>query len=274
MAAIAEQEKKSVSKEQTQRVLLQDTNRAYSAEDIMKVLKLASPKDLEKQGLVLEQITACLTALKDEGFVREVAPNRVKVRLYFDAEKNIEHAYIGGMGNALYRFNALIFRLNIGVISILFVRNQHQKNWHVSVADPTLGKTYSLLKPLADGVHVFGTAPALVDSKVVDSQLLDGQIAWAIAGKYIDKSHTTITFSGDQIFVRDHRTIRGTRIDHLTDAGFTAYLSVAEEFLNSTDSPKDIVKRGRFVLEQLLKNHKNFELSFFNAAVDFILLSK
>lgn len=266
MAAITEQEKKSVSKEQTQRVLLQDTNRAYSAEDVMKVLKLASPKDLEKQGLVLEQITSCLTSLKDEGFVREVAPNLLKVRLYFDAEKNIEHAYIGGMGNALYRFNALIFRLNIGVISILFVRNQRQKNWHVSVADPTLGKTYSLLKPLEDGVHVFGTAPT--------PTLLDGQTAWAIDGKYIDKSHTTITLSGDQIFVRDHRTLRGTRIDHLTDAGFTAYLSVADEFLKSTDRPKDIVKRGRFALEQLLKNHKNFELSFFNAAIDFILLSK
>lgn len=271
MAAIVEQEKKSVSKEQTQRVLLQDTNRAYSAEDVMKVLKLASPKDLEKQALVLEQITACLTSLKEAGFVREVAPNLLKVRLYFDAEKNIEHAYIGGMGNTLYRFNALIFRLNIGVISILFVRNQRQKNWHVSIADPTLGKTYSLLKPLEDGVHVFGTAPT---STMVDGQMLDGEITWAIEGKYINKNHTTITFSGDQIFVRDHRTLRGTRIDHLTDAGFTAYSGVADEFLKSTDGPKDIVKRGRFALEQLLKNHKNFELSFFNAAIDFILLSK
>jgi hypothetical protein len=261
---VAEEEKKWVSKEQTQRVLFQDTNRAYTAEDVMKVLKLASPKDLEKQTQVLQQINSCLTLLKNEAVIREVAPNLLKVRLYFDQEKNIEHAYIGGMGNALYRFNALIFRLNIGVISILFVRNESQKNWHVSIADPTLGKTYSLLKPLCDGVHVFGTAPAQVD----------GQTAWAIDGKYIDKSHTTITLSGDQVFVEDHRTLRGTRIDHLTDAGFADYLNIASAFLKSSNKPKDIVERGRFALGQLLQNHKNFELSFFNASVDFILLKE
>jgi len=256
------EEKKWVSKEQTQRVVSQDTNRAYSAEDVMKVLKLASPKDLEKQAQVLNQISACLTLLKDEAVLREVAPNLLKVRLYFDTEKNIEHAYIGGMGNALYRFNGLIFRLNIGVISILFVRNESQKNWRVSIADPTLGKTYSLRKPLSDGIHHFGTAP----------EKTDGATSWAIDGKYIDKTHTTLTLSSDFVLVNDHRTLRGTRIDHLTDSGFVAYLDVANAFLKSTDRPKDIVKRGKFALEQLLQNHKNFELSFFNAATDFILL--
>jgi len=264
LALLAEEQKKWVSKEQTQRVLSQDTNRAYTAEDVMKALKLASPKDPEKQAQVLGQIKSCLAELKSEAVIREVAPNLLKVRLYFDQEKNIERAYIGGMGNTLYSFNAPIFRLNIGVISILFVRNERQKNWHVSVADPTLGKKFSLLKPLCDGEHVFGTAPTQAE----------GQTVWAIEGKYINKSHTTITLSQDQIAVVDHRTLRGTRIDHLTDAGFTDYLNVAGEFLKSSKKPKDIVERGRFSLEQLLQNHKNFELSFFNAAVDFILLKE
>lgn len=265
MSSTAEEQKKWVSKDQTQRVLFQDTHRAYTAEDVMKILKLASPKDLEKQSQVLEQIAACFASLKNEAVIREVAPNLLKVRLYFDKEKSIEHAYIGGMGNTLYRFNALIFRLNIGVLSILFVRNESQKNWRVSVADPTIGKNYSLLRQLCDGVHVFGTAPELG---------VDGKTGWVIDGKYINKNHTTITLTGDQIFVEDHRTLRGTRIDHLTEAGFADYLNAASAFLKSADRPRDIVKRGRFALEQLLHHHKNFELSFFNAAVDFILLKE
>ncbi len=262
MSSIAEEQKKWVTKEQTQRVLFQDVHRAYTAEDVMKALKLASPKDPEKQTQVLEQINACLTVLKNEAVIREVAPNLLKVRLYFDQEKLIEHAYIGGMGNTFYRFNALIFRLNVGVISLLFVRDEKQKNWRVSVADPTIGRNYSLFKPLCDGVHALGTAPAQVD----------GKTGWVIDGKYLDKTHTTLTLSADQVVIEDHRTLRGTRIDHLTDTGFADYLSAAGEFLKSTDQHKDIVKRGKFALEQLLLHHKNFELSFFNAAIDFILL--
>lgn len=264
MADIVAQEKKPVSKEQTQSVLFKDTNRACTAEDVMKVLKLATPKDLEKQAQVLAQITSCLTELKNEGIVREIAPNLLKARLYFDQEKRIEHAYIGGMGNPLYSLNALIFRLNIGVISILFIRNESQKNWRVSVADPTLGKTFSLLKPLCDGVHVFGTAPPQVE----------GKTGWAIDGKYIDKSHVTLTLTSDQVSVVDHRTLRGTRINHLTETGFADYSNIASEFLKSAKKPKDSVERGRFVLGQLIQKHENFELSFFNAAVDFILLKE
>jgi hypothetical protein len=268
VSSVAEEQKKWVSKAQTQRVLTQDTHRAYSAEDVMKALKLASPKDLEKQAQVLEQISDCFHSLKNEAVIREVAPNLVKIRLFFDQEKSIEHAYIGGMGNTFYRFNALIFRLNIGVLSILFVRNESQKNWRVSVADPTIGKNYSLLKQLCDGVHIFGTAPALANGTT------GGGTQWVIDGKYIDKTHTTITLASDQVFVEDHRTLRGTRIDHLTDDGFSDYLNAASTFLKSTNAPRDIVKRGRFALEQLLHDHKNFELSFFNAAIDFILLKE
>ncbi|MBI3358380.1 MAG: hypothetical protein HY201_02085 [Nitrospirae bacterium] len=270
MSSTAYEQKKWVSKDQIQRVLSHDGHRAYSAEDVMKALKLASPKDPEKQAQVLEQIASCFIALKNEAVIREIAPNLLKMRLYFDKEKGIEHAYIGGMGNTLYCFNALIFRLNIGVLSILFVRNEEQKNWRVSVADPTIGKNYSLLKPLCDGVHVFGTAP----SQVGDAASANGQIGWVIEGKYIDKTHTIITLSSDQVSVVDHRTLRGTRIDHLTETGFADYLIVAGKFLKSTDKPKDTVKRGRFALEQLLRHHENFELSFFNAAVDFLLLKE
>ncbi|MEK7747669.1 MAG: hypothetical protein AAB300_01140 [Nitrospirota bacterium] len=253
-----------VSKGQVSRTVFQDTHRGYTAESILRVLKLLSPKDLEKQARALGEASTALSTLKSEGVIREIAPNLFKVRLYVDEDKRIEHAYIGGMGNTLYRFDGLIFRFNIGVISVLFVRNEKDKNWRVSVADPTIGKNYSLVKPLHDGVHAFGTAPEKVE----------GKIAWVIDGKYIAKSQMTLTLTADHIEVEDHRSPRGTRIDHLTDEGHAAYLEVADAFLKSTDAPKDSIKRGRFVLEQLLNHHKDFELSFFNAAVSFLLLKE
>ncbi len=256
--------KSLLSKDQVRRVFFQDTHRGYSADDMLRALKLVSPKDPEKQARALEQTQSAFTALYDEAVVREIAPNLFKVRLFIDQDKRIEHAYIGGMGNALYRFDGTIFRMNIGVLSIVFIRNERDKNWRVSVADPTIGKNYSLMAPLSDGVHVFGTAPAKTE----------GTIGWAIDGKYIDKSHMTLTLTGTHIQVQDHRTLRGTRIDHFTDAGLTSYLDVAKAFLKSTDAPKDNLKRGRFVLEQLLQHHQDFELSFFDASVNFLLLGE
>jgi hypothetical protein len=253
-----------VSKDQARRIVFQDTHRGYTAEDILRGLKLLSPKDPEKQAKALAQAVSSLAQLLAEGVIREIAPNLFKVRLYIDKEKRIEHAYIGGMGNALYRFNGLIFRMNIGVLSVWFIRNEKEKNWRVSIADPTIAKNYCLVKPLSDGVHVFGTAP----------EKTEGKTGWVIDGKYIDKAHMTLTLSGTQIGVEDHRTLRGTRIDHLTDAGFTDYSDIATAFLKSTDGPKDSIKRGRFVLEQLMHYHNDFELSFFEAAADFILLKE
>ncbi len=253
--------------EKIRRLLLQDPHRAYAAEDILRGLKLLFPKDPQKQAEAMEQVTSSLSLLLEEGFCRDIAPDVFKARLFFDQEKNIEHAFIGGMGNVHYRFNAAsLFCLNLGVLTIFFLRNEQGKGWRVSVADPTLGKKYCFVRPFCDGVHILGTAP----------KVADGESGWAMEGKYIDKTQATLILSENQIEVMDHHTVRGSRINHLTDAGFKAYFEAANRFLESTDvkGQGDIVKRGRFALEQLLQHHKNFETSFLSATIDYILLKK
>ncbi len=259
-------EKKSALLEPTQQFLLQDPHRACTAEDVMRGLKLQSPKDLPKQAETLEKIAAALDLLVQEGLTRTIADRLFKVRLFLDKEKTIEHAYIGGLGNTRYRFNAPVFRLNIGVLSLFFVKDEKRKQWRVSVQDTTIGKNYCLVQPLGMGMHLFGTAP----------ETKDGKTGWVIDGKYIEKAHITLTLSEDRVQLEDHRTPRGSRIDHLTDVSLTDYSQAAREFLKSASpaEQKDKVKRGRFVLERLLHQHQNFEASFFNAVVDFILLKE
>ena len=244
--------------------LLSDPHLAYTAEDLLQVLKLLSPKDPEKQASALAQVKSHLLSLLNEGLIREVAPLLYKIRLFFDAEKNIEHAFIGGMGNVCYSFSAPIFRLNIGVISLFFLLNEKQKNWRVYVADSTIGKNYCLVRSLSEGTHIFG----------IDPKKGEGKTSWVIDGKYIDKTHMTVTLSMNRIELIDHNTLRGTRIDHCTDAGLADYLRVGDEFLRTTDPSqhKDIFKRGQFALEQLLHHHKNYEVAFFTAAVDLLLI--
>ena len=188
--------------------MLQSPHRAYTVEELLRALKLLSPRDLQKQAAATEQISASLRLLHQEGFCREIAPNTFKTRLYLDEEKAIEHAFVGGMGNVLYRFSASVFRINIGVLSLFFVRSEKAKGWLVSVFDSTIGKNYCLRNLLKDGAHLFGTHP----------KTADGETGWAIEGKYIEKTHLTLLLSGNQVETTDHRTARGTRIDHFTDA--------------------------------------------------------
>ena len=244
--------------------LLSDPHGAYSAEDISRALKLQSPKDPEKQANVSAQIQSDLLLLLNEGLIREIEPLRYKTRLFFDQERHIEHAFIGGMGSVHYSFFTPVFRLNLGVLSLFFLFNEKQKSWRVSVADATIGKNYCLVHPLCEGAHCFGTNPKKVE----------GQSSWVIDGKYIDKTHVTVTLCNDRITLEDHRTLRGTRIDHFTDPGLSSYLKVSEEFLRTTDPAdrKDILKRGRFVLERLLHRYENYEAAFFSAVIDFLLI--
>ena len=253
-------------KDPTLKCLLDDPHRAYTAEDLVKALTPPQvAKDPQKKAQAVEETTSRLCKLVEAGQAVSIGSGLFKARLFFDKEeKNIEHAFIGGMGNVLYRFRSPIFRLNIGVLSMYFIKDKKVGDWMVTVRDTTIGKSYSLLRRLRDGVYTFGSQPP----KPGEEHYLQ------IEGKYIAKKQVTITLSGDEVGVEDHNTLNGSRIDLLTKDGLTRYEQLAEAFLRSTDPReyKDIVKRGRFVLDKLLHSHQNFETSFFSAVVDSILL--
>ena len=135
----------------------------------------------------------------------------------------------------------------------------------VTIRDTTIGRDFSLTRRLRDGVYMIGSRPPEA-----------GEVNYLqVEGRYIDKKQVTITLSGDEVGVEDHNTLNGSRIDLLTRDGLTRYEQLAEAFLRSTDpgEHKNIVKRGRFVLEKFLHSHQNFETSFFSAVVDSLLLT-
>lgn len=245
------------------KVLEGEPHRAFSAEDLVQILKLQSPKDPQKQLQAVQQTTSDLNQLVEEGQVTEIASGLFKARLFFDKDGNIEHVFIGGMGNTLYRFRSPIFRINIGVLSLYFIKDKRQGDWTVTVRDTTIGKDYCLVRRLRDGTYLLGSRPPGTSQ---DHFL-------QIEGRYIAKEHVTLTMTGDEIGVEDHNTPSGTRMDLLTREGLARYQQVAEAFLQKTDPAdhKDIVKRGRFVLEQLLHHHQNFETTFFSTVVDWLL---
>lgn len=246
------------------KVLEGEPHRAYTSEDLVQILKLQSSQDPQKQLQAVQQITSDLNRLVEEGQVIEIASGLFKARLFFDKDGNIEHAFIGGMGNILYRFRAPIFRLNIGVLSLYFIKDRRQGDWTVTVRDTTIGKDYCLARRLRDGTYLLGSRPPGTS----EDHFLQ------IEGRYIAKEHVTLTMTGDEISLEDHKTSSGTRIDLLTSEGLACYQEMAEAFLQGTDPKehKDPLKRGRFVLERLLSHHQNFETSFFGAVVDFLLL--
>jgi len=242
-----------------------DPHRAYTAEEVARALTPQAVKDPQKKTQAVEEMTAGLRKLVETGRAVETSPGSFKARLFFDKEaKNIEHAFIGGMGNTLYRFRSPIFRLNIGVLSLFFVRDTQAAVWMVTVRDSTIGRDFCLRRRLRDGVYVIGSRPP---APAEDNYL-------QIEGRYIDKEHLTITLSGEEIRVEDHNTLNGSRIDLLTREGLTRYQRLADAFLRNTDPAehKNIVKRGRFLLEEYLRSHQNFETSFFGAVVDSLLL--
>lgn len=247
------------------RILEREPHRAFTVEALITLLKLQSPKDPQKQAQAVEQVTSNLLRLVEDGQITEVASALFKCRLFFELEKSIEHAYIGGMGNNLYRFKSPIFRLNIGVLSIYFIKDPKKGDWFLTVRDTTIGRDYGLVRRLRDGRYLLGSRPTAAGEENYVQ----------IAGRYIEKEHLTLSISGDEIGIEDHNTQNGTRIDLLTKDGLARYQQTARSFLKATDplNQKDPVIRGRYVLEQLLHHHQNFETTFFGAVVDSLLIA-
>lgn len=246
------------------RILEREPHRAFTVEDLLTLLKLQFPKDPPKQAQAVEQVTTHLRSLVEGGPITEVAPGLFKCRLFFELEKSIEHAFIGGMGNNRYRFKSPIFRLNIGVLSVYFIHDAKKGEWFLTVRDTTIGKDYCLVRRLRDGTYLVGNRPTATGEENYVQ----------IAGRYIEKVHLTLTITGDAIAIEDHNTANGTRIDLLTKDGLARYQQAARAFVKTTEpqGQKDPVKRGRFVLEQLLHDHQNFETTFFGAVVDSLLI--
>lgn len=237
-----------------------DPHQAFSTEDLVRALEPKSSRDPEKLAAASENFKKKVQRFVDEGHLREVGPGLFKARLFFDAEKRIEHAFTGGFGNTVYSFSASLFRLNIGVLSIFFVKDQQQDDWIVTIRDTTIGKDYCLPRRVRDGQYAIGRHPPKPGEENY----------FQVEGRYIDKRHMMFTLSGDKIDVEDNRTLSGTRIDHLTGKGIAQYRELAKQYLKQVNAQEqgNVVKRGRFVLDQLQNHHQNFESAFFGAVVD------
>jgi hypothetical protein len=243
-----------------------EPHRASTAEDVVRAFTPAVAKDPQKLPAAVQDVTGKLQKLLEAGHITEIGDGLYKARLFFDKERYIEHAFIGGMGNTLYRFHCPLFRLNIGVLSLFFLRDQKARNWAVTVRDTTIGKDYSFARRLRDGVYTFGS----------QKPENDGEHYLRVEGKYIAKRHVVLTLAGEDIAVEDLKTLNGTRIDHLTKEGLARFREVAREFLEQADprSHREPVVRGRFILDKLLHDHQNYESGFFSAVVDSLLLEK
>jgi hypothetical protein len=242
-----------------------EPHRAFKPEDLVRLFKPAAVRDPQKLAEAAAEIKVSCNKLIEAGQVSEIAPGLYKARLFFDPEQRIEHAFIGSMGNTDYSFESPLFRLNIGVLSVFFIRDQKKAEWMLTVRDTTIGKDYCLPQWLRDGTYVIGARPP----KPGEEHHLQ------IQGRYIDPEHVTLTISGNKIQIEDHKTLNGTRIDHLTEKGWVEYQELAKKFLKQTvrTEQNNVVKRGRFVLEQLLQHHQNFEATFFSFAVDSVAIN-
>ena len=245
-------------------ILEQEPHRVFAAQGLAATLNPTAAKDPNQQQQLVNEILADLSRLVEEGKVREVAEGGFKARIFTNETRYIEHAFIGGMGNTDFRFSSPIFRLNIGVIGMYFIKSPSEENWMVLVRDTTGGTCFSLRTRLREGTYQIGNQVQEVEDK--------GFIS--IVGRYIEKKHVTITIRGDVIFVEDLKTSKGTRVDLLTEEGLTRYQEAAREFLKTVEPSNcwDPVSRGRYVLDQFLRHRQNLEVTFFGAAVDSILL--
>jgi hypothetical protein len=247
-------------------ILEQEPHRAFGPQTLATTLKPGGIKDPQQQQQFINEIEADLHKLVKEGIAREVADGLFKARLFTNATKHIEHTFIGGMGNTLFRFRSPIFRLNIGVISMFFIKRLKEGIWMVLVRDTTAGISYCLRMRLKDGTYRFGS----------DAQETEAKDYIPIVGRYIEKQHVTMTLRGEDILVEDLKTGRGSRVDILTEQGLAQYQEAVDEFLKMVDPSRlwDPVSRGRYVLDQLLQHKRNLEVTFFGAAVDSVLLQK
>jgi hypothetical protein len=149
--------------------------------------------------------------------------------------------------------------LNLGVLSVFFVKNQKTGEWNVTIQDITRG-IKTVLEPISNGSYTFGNREAK-----------EGENNYRqIEGIYIDPEQVVVTIDGDKVSVEDLKTLNGTRVDHLTEAGLSKYQKAAKDYLAKTDSndQDNPVKRGRYIMDQLTNNHVNFESAFFRAVVD------
>lgn len=253
-------------KERIWQILKQEPHRVFQVQGLASSIKPAAAKDPQQQQQLISEITADLCKLVEEGKAREVGDGLFKARLFTNETKHIEHAFIGGMGNIHFRFRSAIFRLNIGVISMFFMKSQREQDWPVLVRDTTAGTSYCLTAWLKDGTYRFGC----------QAQGTEEKDYIPIIGRYIEKQHVTVTFSGDEVLVEDHKTSTGSRVDLLTEEGLIRYQQAAGEFLKTVDSSRcwDPVSRGRYILDQLLRHQQNFEVTFFGAVADSILMQK
>ena len=250
-------------KDSIQKILSKEPQRVQDVEGLVKLLKLQAPKDPQKQAESEQKVAAELTRLAEAGEAVEIDQGLFKARVFLDRDKDIEHFFIGGMGNTRCRFGTSIFRINMGVLSVFFVRDQKAGDWMITVRDTTIGQDYGISRRLRDGACQFGNRP-----------MKDGETDYIqIKGRYIEPEHLTLTVSGESIHIEDHKTTYGTRIDFLIQTGVSRYQKAARNFMKMADSrgQKDIIVRGRFVLDQLLKQHQNYESSFFGAVVDGLL---
>ena len=234
-------------------------HRAYTTEDVVNKMDNRAAKDPEAFTAAIGVTTSKLNQLIESGEISEVDSGLFKARLFFDDEKCIEHAYIGGFGNTHYTFRASIFRLNLGVLSVFFVKNQKTGEWNVTIQDITRG-IKTVLEPISNGSYTFGNREAK-----------EGENNYRqIEGIYIDPEQVVVTIDGDKVSVEDLKTLNGTRVDHLTEAGLSKYQKAAKDYLAKTDSndQDNPVKRGRYIMDQLTNNHVNFESAFFRAVVD------
>jgi len=245
-------------------ILGQEPHRVFAAEALAATLKPAAAKDPKQQQQLVSEILADLNRLVEEGKVREVADGLFKTRLFTNATQYIEHAFIGGMGNTLFRFRSPIFRLNIGVISLFFIRSQKEGNCMVFIRDTTAGTSFCLRTRLQDGAYRLGS----------EAQKTGEKDYIPIVGRYIEKHHVTMTLRGEDTQMEDQKTGRGSRVELLTEEGLARYREAAAEFLKTADRSAwwDPYSRGRYIMDELLRHKKDFEATFFGAAVDATLL--
>jgi hypothetical protein len=236
-----------------------EPHRAYTTEDVVNKLDNRAVKDPEKFSAALGVATSKLNKLIESGEISEIDAGLFKARLFFDDQKWIEHAYTGGFGNTHYAFHASIFRLNLGVLSVFFIKHKKTGKWDVTIHNTTRGEK-TVLEPLSDGSYTFGSREAK-----------EGENNYRqVEGAYIEPEHVVVTIDGDKMSIEDLKTLNGTRVDLLTEAGLSQYLKAAKDYLAQTGSSNqdNPVKRGRYIMDQLMNNHVNYESSFFGAVVE------
>lgn len=248
------------------KMIEKEPHQAFGAEALVRLLKLPVAKDPQKQAQAISEIGVDLKQFVEAGKLTEVVDGLFKSRLFFDKEQYIEHAFVGGMGNTHYRFISSLFRINIGVLSVFFTKDEKKGDWLVVIKDATIGRDYCMVRSVSDGTHLFGSRLPFEEEKNY----------WLIAGKYISGEHFTLTLSGNKVALEDNKTLYGTRIDHLTDQGVCRYLEAARAFLKETDRAfqNDMVKRGLFALEQLQNHHTNFDNGFLDMVINSLLVEE